>query len=227
MVSDAVRSAVRHKQWRTAAPILKALTSFGTSAVSALDTVRPLAEVEDVETRTAAASAIWKLERRPESVVPLLQRLLGSKRNFEAINLAGRIGPPAAAMLPRLRQMLNEQLERNALNKQNDSTVLNGSWTLVPCCVSALGHRRGRRGARRRVGLLTAWKDNDSTARHAVACLNRMAPAAHLALPRIEAVLAQPRRGGNPWGWDVAVDLEIQHSCQSILTRLEASRAIA
>ncbi|MFB6559592.1 HEAT repeat domain-containing protein [Streptomyces sp. NPDC056400] len=225
-LTDAVRSAVRHKQWRTAAPILKALSSFGTSAVTALGTVRPHAEVEDVETRTAAASAIWELERRPESVVPLLQRLLDAERNFDAINLAGRIGPPAAAMLPRLRQMLNEQLEQNVLNKQNDSTVLNDSWTLVHVA-SALWDIGGDGEAHVVApALLTAWKDNASTARHAVACLNRMGPAAHLALPRIQAALAQPRRGGSPWAWDVAVDLEIQHSCQSILTRLEASQAI-
>ncbi|WP_327380673.1 HEAT repeat domain-containing protein [Streptomyces sp. NBC_01207] len=221
-LTDAVRSAVRHKQWRTAAPILKELTSFGTSAGTALDTVRPLAEVEDVETRTAAASAIWELERRPETVVPLLQRLLDAERNFDAISLAGRIGPPAAPVLPRLRQMLDEQLEQNALNKQNDSTALNDSWTLVHVA-SALWDIGGDKEARAVApALLTAWKDNDSTARRAVACLNRMGPAAHLALPWIQAALAQPRRGGNPWGWDVAVDLEIQHSCQSILTRLEA-----
>ncbi|MFI1442151.1 HEAT repeat domain-containing protein [Streptomyces fructofermentans] len=226
-LADAVSSAVRHKQWRTAAPILKALTRFGTSAATTLDTVRPLAEAEDVETRTAAASAIWELERRPESVVPLLQRTLGAERNFDAINLAGRIGPPAAAVLPRLRQMLNEQLEQNTLNEQNDSAVLNDSWTVVHVA-SALWEIGGEGEARVVApALLAAWRDNDATARPAVACLNRMGPAAHLAVPRIEAELARPRRGGSPWGWAVAVDLEIQGSCRSILTRLKASRTTA
>ncbi|MFC9825486.1 HEAT repeat domain-containing protein [Streptomyces erythrochromogenes] len=226
-LTDAVRSAVRHGQWRTAAPVLTALAAFGTRAATALDVVRPLAEVEDLETRTAATSAMWELERRPERVVPLLQRLLGARLNFDAINLAGRIGPPSAAVLPRLRQILNEQLEQNARNEQDGSAFLNDSWTLVRVA-SALWDIGGDEEAHAVVpALLTAWKDNDSTARHAVACLNRMGPAAHLALPRIQAELARPRRGGSRWGWDISTDLEIQHICRSILTRPGASRAIA
>ncbi|WP_037881974.1 HEAT repeat domain-containing protein [Streptomyces sp. NRRL S-378] len=224
-LTDAIDAAVQRGQWRTAAPILKALASFGPSAITALETVRPLAEVEDQGTRTAATSAVWELERRPEHVVPLLQRLLDDKRNFDAVNLAGRIGRPAAAVLPRLRQMLNDQLEQNARNEQDGSTVLNGSWTLVHVA-SALWDIGGDDEAPAVVpALLAAWKANDSTARHAVACLNRMGPAANPALPQIQSALAQPRRGGNPWGWNIAVDLEIQRTCRSILTRTQASRA--
>ncbi|MFI7355942.1 HEAT repeat domain-containing protein [Streptomyces avidinii] len=226
-LTDAVRAAVRHKQWRTVAPLLKALASFGTRAASALDIVRPLAEAEDVDTRTAAASAVWELERRPESAVPLLQRLLDHSRNFDAIDLAGRIGPPAAAVLPRLRQMLNEQVERNARNEQNGSAVLNDSWTLVRVA-SALWDIGADSEAHIVVpALLNAWKNNDSTARCAAACLNRMGPAAQPALPQIEAALAQPHRGGHPWEWGIASDLEFQHTCRTILTRLTASRTIA
>lgn len=224
-LADAIAAAVQRGQWRTAAPILKALASFGPRAVTALETVRPLVEVQDQGTRTTAISALWELERRPEHVVPLLQRLLDDKRNFDAVNLAGRIGPPAAAVLPRLRQMLNDQLEQNALNEQNGSAVLNDSWPLVHVA-SALWDIGGDEEADVVVpALLAAWKDNDSTARHAVACLDRMGPAADPALPHVRTALAQPRRGDNAWGWNVAVDLEIQHVCQSILTRTETSRA--
>ncbi|MEU2450733.1 hypothetical protein ABZ605_11795 [Streptomyces sp. NPDC012765] len=52
-----------------------------------------------------------------------------------------------------------------------------------------------------------------------------MGPAAHPALPQVRTALAQPRRGDNTWGWNVAVDLEIQHVCQSILTRTETAPA--
>ncbi|MFB7244343.1 HEAT repeat domain-containing protein [Streptomyces populi] len=223
-LTDAVRAAVRHKQWRTVEPLLKALGSFGTRAASALDVVRLLTDAEDVGTRTAATSTVWELERRPENVMPLLERLLDHGRNLDALDLAGRIGPPAAAVLPRLRQMLNEQVERNTRNEQNGSAVLNDSWTLVRVA-SALWDVGGDGEADVVVpALLKAWQDNDSTACHAVACLARMGPAARPALPRIRAALAQPRRGGHPWGRGVVSDLEFQYACRTVLTHLEASR---
>ncbi|WP_405786570.1 HEAT repeat domain-containing protein [Streptomyces sp. NBC_00029] len=224
-LADAIKAAVQRGQWRTAAPILKSLASFGPRAVTALETVRSLTEVEDQGTRTAATGAVWELERRPEQVVPLLQHLLDDRRNFDAVNLAGRIGPPAAAVLPRLRQILNDQLEQNARNEQDGSTVLNDSWTLVHVASALWDISRDGEDPAVVLALLAAWKDNNSTARHVVACLNRMGPAAHPALPQIQSALAQPRRGGDPWGWNISVDLEIQRACQSILTRTQASRA--
>ncbi|MDX3540607.1 HEAT repeat domain-containing protein [Streptomyces sp. MB09-01] len=225
VLTHAIAAAVQRGQWRTAEPVLEALASFGPRAVTALETVRLLVEVEDEGTRTAAAHTLWELERRPEHVVPLLQRLLDDKRNFDAVNLAGRIGPPAAAVLPRLRQMLNDQLKQNARNEQDGSAVLNDSWTLVHVA-AALWDIGGDEEADVVVPtLLAAWKDNDSTARHALACLDRMGPAAHPALPQIRTALAQPRRGDNAWGWNVAVDLEIQHTGQTILTRTATSQA--
>ncbi|MFB7312585.1 HEAT repeat domain-containing protein [Streptomyces sp. NPDC056192] len=219
-LTEAVQAAVRHKQWRTADPVLKALASFGTRAASALDVVRPLTDADNVSLRTAAAGALWELERRPENVVPLLDRLLDHHRNFDAIDLAGRIGPPAAAVLPRLRQILSKQLEQNARNEQNDSTVLNDSWTLVHVA-SAMWDIGGDDEADVVApALLNAWRDNDSTACDVVACLNRMGPAARPALHRIEASMAQPQRGEKPWGRGVTHDLEFQRTCRATLTRL-------
>ncbi|MFB7851657.1 HEAT repeat domain-containing protein [Streptomyces sp. NPDC056053] len=221
-LAEAARAAVRHKQWRTAKPVLEALASFGTGAASALDVVRPLTDADDVSLRTAAAGAVWELERRPETVVPLLERLLDHHRNFDAIDLVGRIGPPAAAVLPRLRRILNEQIEQNARNEQNDSAVLNDSWTLVHVA-SALWDAGGDDEADTVVpALLNAWRDNDSTACDVVACLNRMGPAARPALHRIEAAMAQPRRGEQPWGRGVTRDLEFQRTCRAVLTRLRS-----
>ncbi|WP_052499812.1 HEAT repeat domain-containing protein [Streptomyces vietnamensis] len=219
-LTDAVQAAVQHKQWSTAVPVLKALASFGTRAASALDTVRALTEADGVDIRTAAVGAVWELERCPERVVPLLEHLLESHRNFDAIDLAGRIGPPAAPVLPRLRQMLGEQVEQNARNERNGSAVLNDSWTLVHVA-SALWDIGGTSEADIVVpALLNAWEDNDSTACDVVACFDRMGPAARPALPRIEAATAQPQRGGEPWGWGVTRDLKFQRTCRAILTRL-------
>lgn len=219
-LAEAVQAAVRHKQWRTAEPVLKALASFGPRAASALDVVRPLTDADDVALRTAAAGAVWELERRPESVMPRLERLLDDHRNFHAIDLAGRIGPGAAAVLPRLRQILSERVKQNARNEQNGSAVLNDSWTLVHVA-SALWDIGGTSEAGIVVpALLAAWKDNDSTARDVVACLNRMDTAARPALPQIQAALEQPHRGDQMWSGGVAFDLEVEHTCRVILARL-------
>ena len=221
-ITDAVQAAVRHKQWRTAEPVLKALASFGTRAASALETVRPLTEADNADARTAAAAAVWEIEHRPERVVPLLERLLDHQRNFAAIGLAGRIGPPAAPVLPRLRQILNKQTEINARNEQDDAAVLNvgNAWTLVHTA-SALWDIAGDSEADTVVpALLNAWKDNDSTARDVLACLNRMGQAARPALPQIQTALAQPHRGNDLWSNAVGLDLEIEHICRSLVARL-------
>jgi hypothetical protein len=217
-----VHTAVRHKQWHTAEPVLKALASFGPRAASALNVVRPLTDADNVGVRTAAASCVWELERRPETVVPLLERLLEHHRNFDAIDLAGRIGPPAAPVLPRLRQILSDQAEENARNESNDAAVLNtgNAWTLVHTA-SALWDIAGDCEADTVVSaLLNAWKDNDSTARDVLACLNRMGQAARPALPRIKTTLEQPHRGNDRWSDAVASDLEIERICRSLVTRL-------
>ncbi|MET9593117.1 HEAT repeat domain-containing protein [Streptomyces sp. NPDC006516] len=219
-LTEAVQAAVRHKQWRTAEPVLKALASFGPRAASALDVVRPLTDADDVSLRTAAAGAVWELERRPDSVMPLLERLLDDHRNLHAIDLAGRIGPGAAAVLPRLRQILSERVEQNARNEQNGSAVLNDSWTLVHVA-SALWDIGGTSEAGIVVpALLAAWKHNDSTARDIVACLDRMGRAARPALPQIQAALEQPHRGDQMWSGAIAFDLEVEHTCRVILARL-------
>lgn len=214
-LTKTLHAAVRHKQGRTAEQVLKALASFGPRAASALDVVRPLINADDVSLRTAAAGAVWELERRPESVVPLLECLLDGHRNFAAIHLAGRIGPGAAAVLPRLGQILNEQVQQNARN-----AVLSDSWTLVHVA-SALWDIGGASEAGIVVpALLAAWKDNNSTARDVVACLDRMGPAARPALPQIQAALEQPHRGNQMRSAAVAFDLEVEHTCRDILTRL-------
>ncbi|MFD7978736.1 HEAT repeat domain-containing protein [Streptomyces sp. NPDC059071] len=221
-LTAAVSASVRHKQWSGAAHVLEALASFGTEAAFALDVVRPLTDAEDVGLRAAASGAVWELERRPDVSVPQLERLLDTHRRLDAVKVLGRIGPPAAAVLPRLRQELNAQVEQNARNEQSDAAPLNvgNAWTLIHVA-SAVWEIGGQAEGDMVVqALLRAWKDNDSTLREAAACLNRMGQAARPALPQIEEALAQPRRGGQPWGWGIAFDLEFQHTCGVILTRL-------
>ncbi|MFC8492036.1 HEAT repeat domain-containing protein [Streptomyces sp. NPDC057235] len=219
-LTNALQAALQRKQTHAAEPALKALASFGPRAASALNVIRPLTDASDVSLRTAAASAVWEIERRPETIVPLLEGLLDAPRKFDALELAGRIGPAAAAVLPRLRQILNQQLEQNARNEENGAAVLNDSWTLVHAA-SALWDIAGTSEAGTVVPtLLDAWKNNTFTARHVLACLNRMGPAAHPALPQIQAALAQPHRADQRWSDAVTFDLEVEHACHVLLARL-------
>ncbi|MDV5143170.1 HEAT repeat domain-containing protein [Streptomyces sp. SBC-4] len=220
-LTDALRAAVQHKQWHIAEAVLKALAAFGLRAVSALDEARPLTKADNVALRTAAVSALWELERRPEEVVPLLNGLLEQHRNTDAIDLAGRIGPAAAPVLPRLRQILDEQLAQNAHNEQNGSTALNDWWTLIHVA-SALWDIDGTSQTDTVLPvLLDAWKNNDASAHAVIACLDRMGPAAHPALPQIQAALAQPHRYDQRWIGAVTLDLEIERTCRTILARLQ------
>ncbi|MFE9046568.1 hypothetical protein ACFYOG_37570, partial [Streptomyces sp. NPDC007818] len=205
---------------------VKALASFGPRAAAALDTARPLSEADDVSLRTAALSALWEIERRPEEIVPLLDGLLELPRNFDAIDLAGRIGPAALPVLPRLRQILDEQLAKNAVNEQNGSSVLNDWWTLIR--VAALWDIAGTSEADTVMPvLLDAWKNDDANAHAVVTCLDRMGPAARPALPQIRAALTQAHRYDQRWIGAVTLDLEIEHTCRTLQTRLRPLPASA
>lgn len=220
-LADALQAAGRHKQQATIVATLKALASFGPHAASELGTIRPLTEADDTDVRVAAASAVWEIEHRPGSVVPLLDSFLGH-RSFDAIDLAGRIGPAAAPVLPRLRQILSEQAERNTRNESNDAAILNmgNAWTLVHTAAAVWDIAGDDEADIVMPALLNAWQDNDSTTRDVLTCLDRMGEAARPALPRIHATLAQPRRGNNSWSNAVASDLEAERLCRSLAARL-------
>ncbi|MGW4725374.1 HEAT repeat domain-containing protein [Streptomyces sp. NPDC004291] len=220
-LTDALQNAIQHKQSHLAEPLLKALASFGPRAEAALDPARRLSEADDPSLRTAALCTVWEIERRPEKVVPLLSRLLEKHCTTDAIDLAGRIGPAAAPVLPRLRQILDEQLAENARNERNGSSVLNDWWTIIRVA-SALWEIGGTAQTDTVLPvLLDAWKNDDASAHAVAACLNRMGPAAHPALPQVHAALDRPHRYGQRWTGSVALDLETEHTCRTILVRLK------
>ncbi|MFI6586029.1 HEAT repeat domain-containing protein [Embleya sp. NPDC050493] len=201
-ITDFAGAAVRHEQWSTTASALDALASFGTAAAAALRVIRPLADAADVNVRAAATAALWALERDPADVVPRLEKLLDSERNHETIEVLGRIGPPARAVLPRLRAMSDDGHE----------------WTRVHAA-AALWDIAGETEAELVLHTLSdAWARNDTTSNHVLACLNRMGPAAAPALPRIRAELALPRRSGRYA--NLADDEELQFMCRDVLARV-------
>lgn len=201
-ITDTVTAAVRHEEWRIAVSALEVLASLGALAASALMVVRPLADAEDVDVRVAATAALWELEGDPENVVPRLHDLLDSYRQHEAADVLGRIGPPAATVLPRLRKMLTAGYE----------------WTRVHAA-AALWDIGGDAEAPAVVQtLLGAWEDNDATSNHVLTCLNGMGPAAAPALPRIRTELTLPRRSGRFRSTEN--DEDLQDTCRAIVTRL-------
>ncbi|MEV7546613.1 HEAT repeat domain-containing protein [Streptomyces sp. NPDC089915] len=204
-LARAVEAAVRNEKWQPAASALEALASFGTAAAPALDVVRPLADAADVDLRAAATAALWALARDPADAVPRLAALLDGHRLREAAGVLARIGPPAAAAAPRLREMLTASYD----------------WTRVHAA-EALWEIGGEAEAGAVVPvLLAAWAGNGATSDHVLACLSRMGPAAAPALSRVEEELALRRRTGR-FG-SIAHDEEVQHLCRTLRDRLAPS----
>ncbi|MFG2406449.1 HEAT repeat domain-containing protein [Streptomyces brevispora] len=198
-ITQALTSALRHQQWRTAAAMLEALASFGTGAATALHVVRPQADAQDVDLRAAATAALWALDRDPGDVVPRLRDLLGRHCNRGAADVLGRIGPPAATALPRLKEMLTVGYE----------------WTRLHAAIAVWDIAGAAEADNVIRTLLEIWEENEATAHHIALFLDRMGPAAAPALPRLRAELARPRRSRG-----VAHDEELQRTCRVLQLRL-------
>ncbi|MEV7189981.1 hypothetical protein [Kitasatospora sp. NPDC093102] len=84
---------------------LYALGSIGTGVACALETVRPLADAEDLDLRFAAVKVLWDIESDSADAVPRLIALFDTGKDHDAADVLGRIGGPAAVALPRLRQV--------------------------------------------------------------------------------------------------------------------------
>lgn len=151
-----------------------------------------------MDLRTAAAAALWDLGRDAAGALPRLERLLDNHQRHDAANALGRIGPPGETALPRLRKMLDSGY---AWTRGHDAAAL---WDIAGEAEAAAVVQT----------LLAAWEENDCTASHLPACLNRMGSAAAPPLPRIRAELALTRRGRSR---SLACDEEVQHTCRAVL----------
>ncbi|MET8542329.1 HEAT repeat domain-containing protein [Kitasatospora sp. NPDC004799] len=199
-LTTALTTALGQEQWHTAGAALHALASIGPGAASALEPVRPLTDAEDPDLRFAAVQALWHIERDPADAVPRLTALLDTTKNHDAADLLGRIGGPAAAALPRLRQL----------------TEAAHPWTRA-LAATAIHAIAGPTEAEAVLPvLLAAWDENDSTADLVVACLQRLGPAAAPALPRIHAELARTRRSGDLFS-TVADDEALQGAARAVI----------
>ncbi|MFI9324809.1 HEAT repeat domain-containing protein [Kitasatospora aureofaciens] len=202
-LTTALDAAVEQEEWRTAAVALRALGSIGSGASPALETVRALADAEDPELRLAAVKALWDIERSPADTVPRLTALLDTGSDDDAADALGRIGEPAAAALPRLRQMLEAGHARTRTRAAAAIYDIGGPAEAVAVLPV----------------LLEGWEENDSTAGHVLDCLRRMGPAAAPALPRIRAELASTRRNGDIFH-SVEGDEALQRAGRAVINQL-------
>ncbi|MFF2546119.1 HEAT repeat domain-containing protein [Kitasatospora sp. NPDC058063] len=172
------------------------------SAAALMAALNRLGDAEDPDLRFAAVKALWDIESDPADAVPRLTALLDTGKNHDAADVLGRIGGPAAAALPRLRQMLEA----------------GHAWTRVHAAAAI--HDIGGPAEAETVlpVLLEAWEENDSTATRVMACLQRMGPAAAPARPRIGAELALARRSGDLFS-SVEDDEELQRAARAVIDR--------
>ncbi|MFC8368124.1 HEAT repeat domain-containing protein [Streptomyces sp. NPDC057239] len=202
---DMLARATRHGQGSAIArPVLKALGTFGTTAASALEAIRPLTGSSDGQVRTAAVAALWEIGRDPGEVLPLLRELLADDVWYSATGAAdvlGRIGRPAAPALPRLRELLDHDYE----------------WVRVHCAAAIWDIHGETESDTVLEVLLGAWRQNQATAGFVVACLDRMGRAARPALSSLRSELERPARD---WLLGIEKDEQLQRAVRALLARL-------
>lgn len=181
---------------------LQAMEAFGPTAAPALAKIRSVIAVDDTWTRSAAVTTLWAVGGDHDEVLPLARALLDTFALRDAADVLGQIGSPAAAALPRLRELLADTYEWNRVH------AAAAIWDIGPEPQAQVILDT----------LLQAWQDNPSTGNHVAACLKRMGPAAAPALPRIHAELARPQRGG--WFRSIDHDEELLRTLAGVLVGL-------
>ncbi|WCD84416.1 hypothetical protein KPP03845_100739 [Streptomyces xanthophaeus] len=204
-ITDTLTAAMGLAQRGAAVTALKALATLaaaGPRAAPDLAVIRPLTRADDQDVRIAALALLWVVTGDRDEIVPLVDDVLESALSWNAAELLGRIGPPAARALPRLREMLEDEYEWTRVR------AATGLWDIG-------GEVEGPAVVR---ALVEAWESNGATANAAVECLARMGAAAAPALPLIRAELALARRGGRYS--DISHDEALQRACRALVTQL-------
>ncbi|NUR46958.1 MAG: HEAT repeat domain-containing protein [Hamadaea sp.] len=204
-LADTLRNAVRSEQWQITRSTLDTIITFGPAAALALDLIRPLTTVDDAHVPPAAVAALWAIEADAHQVLPMLLKLLDDSITFricDAADVLGKIGPPGAAAVPRLRELLGHSYE----------------WVQVHCATALWRVGGGAETERVLSTLLSAWTRNPATGNHVVDCLDQMGHAAAPALPLLQAQLALRQRGGHLGS--IANDEQLQATCRTIIRQL-------
>ena len=186
LITDILAAAAERNNWNVVQSALRALDAFGPAAAPALAQIRSMAAADDTWTRSAAVTTLWAVGGDFDEVMPLALALLDTFAVGDAADLLGRIGPPAAAATPHLRDLLTNDYE----------------WTRI-CAAAAIWDIEGQPQAPVVLDIfLQAWQENPAIGTYVAACLKRLGPAARPAIPQIRAELGRPERAG----WLVNVD---------------------
>ncbi|WP_436528758.1 hypothetical protein [Actinoplanes sp. HUAS TT8] len=190
---------------------LATLRELGPAAAPALPAIRSAAtpptgeaSVDETWIWSAAVATLWAVGGDHEEVLPLALALLDTFAKREASDVLGRIGPSAAAALPRLRQLLNDDYDWNRVH------AAAAIWDIAgePDALDVL---------------LPPWRKNAFTRSYVVACLKRMGAAAAPAEPQIRAELANPER--RQWFGTTADDEKLLRDLAEALRAVTAGSA--
>jgi hypothetical protein len=117
-----VRERIQAEHPWTSVGWFDTLGRIGPAAKAALPEVRAALETPHTLRRVQAARALWKIEGRPDDVVPILIAALKEEANSEtsgwyrppnrdfarpAVETLAEIGPPARAALPVIRRQMD------------------------------------------------------------------------------------------------------------------------
>jgi HEAT repeat protein len=118
-----LRKALDHKKAGVREKAAQILGSLGESGADAAKALTIALRDKTPEVRLCAAKALWNITKQPEAVIPVLDGLLKTKgkgaadddvegrRRFlqSVIEALGRIGPPAQATIPALKQQTRHE----------------------------------------------------------------------------------------------------------------------
>ncbi|MEV0524129.1 HEAT repeat domain-containing protein [Streptomyces sp. NPDC050439] len=202
--------ATLHGDHRGAA--FAAVGRYGSAAAQAAPRLRQVASDASKSDphRLDAADALWSVTGAAEDVLPVLRDALASDGSFArtgAVRIAGRLGPAAAPLVPRLRELMAE------------SEYLRAETAI------ALWHIRADASEVLPV-LIDQWTTTPRSRPATAACLKEMGPAAAPALPLLHRELASTRRHDNYGAegnmrYDVASDEALLRDCRSLVAALK------
>ncbi|KUL28014.1 HEAT repeat domain-containing protein [Actinoplanes awajinensis] len=180
LITQMLAGATGRQNWEVVQSALAVLRSFGPAAAPALPEIRSALDADDTWTRSAAVSTLWAVGGDRDEVLPHALALLETYASWEAADVLGQIGPPAAVALPRLRNLVADEYE----------------WTRVHAAAAIQDIAGEPEAAMVLDTLLAAWRENPATGNVVASCLKRMGTSAAPAFPQVRAELDRPERGG-------------------------------
>ncbi len=159
---------------------LDAISGFGDQAASLIPSVSGLVSHEKADVRAAAITALAEIDKDPQQLTGRLTEALDDKE-WEVRRIAGvalgKLGPEAKGAVPKLFRLLKNEEDTDfasgALREINTAPV-----EAIPLFMENIESEE------RRVGF------------YAISLLGKIGPPAAEALPKLEAMLANPNSGG-------------------------------